>query len=139
MGDFTPTPAEIKALVAQRVGGEPFGPDTVPSLAQVTELIELVVVEVTGAVADLGGTVALDAAELNDLARVAVKLGTAAQVELTFFPEQQEGAGSTASLLHERYRDVLARLRDVLRNAGSATDPLYSFPDACAWPDPVSS
>lgn len=109
---WSPTPAQVKGLVPQRVAGGPFTTTTTPTLAQVQDLGDGVAEEV---LAEVGGTVP---AELDGQANWVARLGTAAYVELGFFPEQQDESNSPGALLYQRYTEALARLRAAVDAAG---------------------
>lgn len=107
---WAPTTDDVKALIPQRTGGRPFDEDTIPTLSDVAALIEQIVAEVEGE----AGTIPADD-RIEAFARRVVALGTAAQVELAFFPEQT-GLGDTTvgQILFGKYQTLLERLRTQL-------------------------
>jgi len=120
MPSWTPTPEQVKALLPARVAGGPFTATSTPTVAQVQGLAEGLVEEV---LAEVGGTIP---AELEGQANWVARLGTAAYVELGFYPEQQDDSGSTGSILYQRYMDALGRLRaavDATAGVATPTDP----------------
>lgn len=101
-----PTPAEVKALIPARLEGAAFANDTIPTLAQVEKIIDDIVEEVIGAV-----EVAIPETFLS-LARFAVKMGAAAEIERSFWPEQHDLADTaTYERLRTRYRELLEQLK----------------------------
>ncbi|WP_369070022.1 hypothetical protein [Kineococcus terrestris] len=66
-----------------------------------------------------------------------VALGTAAALERSLFPSQQNGAESRAEALRANYLAVKAELAGAAGSPGGgpAARPRFSFPPATAWPD----
>jgi len=135
MADFRPTLDQVKGLIATRMGGQDFSADTIPTADEAQAIVDFVYADVFAGVADVGGSDAV-AGDLVDVAKYAVALGAAAQIELTFWPEQQQ-EGGTAALLLDRYRDTLARLHIAMKVGFASSTPLSSFPEPCPYPDPV--
>jgi len=116
--EFTPSVAELSALLRARtknaVGGEgTFTADTRPTNDQVIVLIDFVVGEVEGAVGPELPAV------LHRQAKRCIMLGTAALVELSYFPEQQNQGGadrSAAASYREMYETALGRLAAARRS-----------------------
>jgi hypothetical protein len=100
MPSWTPSPADVKSEIPQRVGGEEFTPNTTPTVTQVQLVIDKVVAEVVGEVGPFDPMVVLnptapveDRITLGDLAKNAAALGAASRIEDQFFPEQQIATG----------------------------------------------
>lgn len=127
----TPTVDDVARLIAWRTQG-PEGPPlgtftaaTVPTAAQVAALITSVAAEVTAEV----GTIT---DELATFARFVIALGTAAQVESSWYPDMA-GANGPAESLADRYASALARLKGANGKAtGTAGIPVptFNFPTA---------
>jgi hypothetical protein len=134
---WTPSPADIKAVIPQRLDGEAFSATTVPTVDQVEGIISDLVGEVVGEVGPFDPTVVLnpnapadDQITLGALAKRAATLGTASQIEDSFFPEQQTPVGAYGveqdggnQHLYARYRrsvDLLRRHVDAI--AGTAQE-----------------
>lgn len=137
---WAPDAPAVHALIPARSQDRPFDGTTVPTVSQVGEVIRQVTAEVVAEVGRFDPTVPLsghDGTTLGDLARRAVALGAASQIEDSFFPEQQQGnyvgVDSTPSQhLYARYRRALELLRDIVARTstdrgpftGSVTTPL---------------
>lgn len=108
MQPYEPTPDEVKSLMPQRLEGQPFAEDSVPSHAQVVEIIS----DVAGEVA---ATLSFTIPEAHyGLARYCVKVGAAAEIERSFFPEQHaEADTATYARYVRRYRELLDALGNV--------------------------
>lgn len=75
------------------------------------------------------------------LARRAIALGTAAELEAALFPEQQLGQDARAEILRSQYERVLGVLQgqDLATGVVSVgpAAPRGSFPSARPYPDPI--
>lgn len=75
---------------------------------------------------------------LRELAIEAIAAQTASSIEYSNYPEQQaperDGRGYN---LHQRYLELLARLRAELDTASGTTGPIGNYPPAEAYPDPI--
>lgn len=111
MVTWTPTVDQVKGLIPQRVAGGPFSTTSVPTSAQVAQLATQITAEVLAEV----GTIP---EAIQDMANWVSTLGTAAYVELGFFPEQQDESGGTGAILYQRYMDGLKRLQGAVAGQG---------------------
>jgi hypothetical protein len=123
-----PTQADVAAVIPQRTGDvngvvtETFGATTVPTDAQVTNIIAKIAGEVT---AEVGAV----SAALEDFWRWVVTLGAAAQTEQSFWPDQENHADD----LWARFRENLERLRKAAAGGGASasaaeTLPVFGYP-----------
>lgn len=125
-----PTQADVAAVIPHRTGDatgvvtETFGATTVPTDAQVTNVIAKLGDEVT---AEVGAV----AASLEGFWRWVVTLGAAAQVEQSFYPDQDG-----VEALWKRYRENLKRLKaaDSGQGAGEETLPVFGYPEVASMP-----
>lgn len=121
---WKPTVAQVAATIPTRGGQDgSFDETTRPTATQVADLIESQANDLIGEVGSFDSATVINPAApaeeqvtLAALARNAVQLGTASQIEDVFFPEQQAGqyAGleSTPSQhLYARYRRAVERLK----------------------------
>jgi hypothetical protein len=134
---WSPRPEDVKAIIPQRLGGEPFGFDTVPTEGEVSLIID----RVAGRTASY--VVEDITAQCAGLATYVVALDAAAVVERGLFPEQAVQPGSQ----YEQLRDEADRLRRELyfcvngvwpvdeEEAGAESHPLplASFPTPVPW------
>lgn len=141
---WTPSPADVKAVIPQRVAGEAFSATTSPTADQVTSIIADVTAEVVGEVGPFDSTTVLnptapaeDQISLGDLAKRAATLGAASQVEDSFFPEQQTSVGPYGvesdggnQHLYARYRRAL----DILKRHAAAAIGVESFTGSITTP-----
>lgn len=128
---WTPSAEEVKAMIPQRTNGQPFSEDTVPSVSDVASLASQIVAEIVGEV----GEIPDDASDrIIDFARRVAIVGTAAEVELGFFPEQMNGESSVGGILYAKYQRLLERLGGMISDTVTDRAPVYSFPDAPCWP-----
>lgn len=135
--DWAPSPADVGAILRTRTkdrnGNEPgtFNSDTRPTGDSAADLIDTIVTEIAadcGAIPDL----------IQDYARRTAAMGTAAEVELTYWPEQSSRSGSTYDRLYARYQDMFTRLKKQVSEVnadGTVTDdedllPVFAFPQA---------
>lgn len=112
---WAPEPADVKAVMPARVNGQPFAEDTSPSIAEVTVLIES---ETSDLIAYIGHDEEVPE-QWHALARKAVVYATAAEIEATFYPEQNVGDDSPA----ERYLTRSEARRDRLSALVGDTSP----------------
>jgi hypothetical protein len=105
--DYTPTIADVAALIRARTkdknGNEvgTFTPDTRPTDAQAQEAIDHALDALHEKVGDIG--------ELCwSVARTATMYGAAAEIELSYFPEQARADRSPYTYLLNRYEQLLA-------------------------------
>jgi hypothetical protein len=117
-----------RALDADGFGRGDFTTETVPSRDQVLRIAASHALELAAAMPGLPE-------ELYERARQVVAIGTAAAVEASFFPEQQE-SGATGQLLAIRYSKALSTLRTApsAAGAGATAAPRGDFP-----PPPVQT
>lgn len=141
--EWTPDADAVAALIPTRTGGpngEPLGgfsASTVPTEAQVFEIIN-------GVVADVAGVIGALPTELAEMAKHCVTYEAAALVELQFYPDHGMSQYAPTDRLHDRYESALKRLKAAVElvNAGQpvgGTDspaPVYSFPDEADRPFP---
>jgi hypothetical protein len=122
MTAWTPTAAEVHAVIPTRNSGDPFDASSTPTDTQVDSLAAQVSAEVAAKIADLGGSAGITGTTVADddfaAAKWAATLGTAAYLELNYYPEQQAaGEPSTAGQLFARYADAIDSLRKVVADA----------------------
>lgn len=134
---WTPTPAEVHAVIPQRVGGGAFSEATIPTKTQVEAVIADVVAEVVAEAGPFDSTVVVnpaagidDQVTVADLANRAATLGAASQIEDSFFPEQQTSVGPYGveqdggnQHLFARYRRALDLLRRHVTAAAGTNQP----------------
>jgi hypothetical protein len=103
---WEPTPADVKAHIAQRLNGAAFSATTRPTFAEVEGLIDDIVAEIL---------VAIDAPIVEEahqnLAKAAAEVGTAATVERILFPEQSNRDGSAYDELRSEFLRLLGQLK----------------------------
>ena len=121
--DLACTVAEVAAWISARTkddnGNElgTFTEDTRPTADQVQEAIDAQVVLLGEQVGGVGPDCA-------DLARGAVAIGAAAQIELSYFPEQNRTDLSPYIYLRDRYAEALTGLTQcVMGNLPTPVDP----------------
>lgn len=150
---WTPSVDDVAALIPQRTGDPTgaaqttFTATTVPTATQVANIIGQVVNEVAGTVGvvpdnDPGGPGVR--ASLIDMAKRVVALGAAAEVETSFYPDQNVGGMGIGAVLYARYKDALKGLLSGVQTVlgggapGSADMgvPVYSFPAMTDVPTP---
>lgn len=129
MLSWVPVPEEIHALMAARALPEGFGEDTTPTRDAVEAVIEKVGHEVIAVLGDVDLSRAInpsaptgDRVTYRDLAVKVVALGAAAEVERSFFPEQQESEAEGS--LFRQYREALTRLAAAAPKLTSAGRPV---------------
>src|ERR1051325_9833465 len=127
---YTPTVADVAAVIPQRTGDPSgnaqgtFNANTTPTDTQVTAIITDIQSEV---LAECGAP-PVDGS-LDALTHRAISLGTAAQVELSFYPDLT-GEGVMAEL-QRRYERAKTLLRNTIEGGAGAEEPapVYGFPD----------
>lgn len=151
MTAWRPTVAEVASVIPHRTGdidGEAqgtFTATTVPTAVQVESVIRQIQSEVATRIGDMptpltvaptGGTVGESPA-----GRV-VAVGAAAEIERAFYPDEQLGPNSPASLLAARYNELLTALiaaaadlaeDDELGTAEASPRPTAYFPDTVSY------
>lgn len=104
------------------------GSDEYPRLRRVVDGVALEVTAIVGHDPAAG--------PLRELAKWAVVVGAAAQLDAAAVPEQQPGS---TSALRAQYLALLAQLRSLPGTAGDGSaqnqGPLGTFPEPQAWPD----
>jgi hypothetical protein len=120
--DYTPTVADVAALIRARTkdknGNEvgTFTPDTRPTDAQAQEAIDHALVALGEKVGEIGEM-------CWPVARMAATYGAAAEIELSYFPEQARTDRSPYTYLLNRYEQLLAGVEQcVLGNLPSNAD-----------------
>jgi hypothetical protein len=104
---LTPTVDDVAAIIRARTkdrnGNEigTFSEDTRPTAAQAQEAIDHAVILVHQKVGPIGD------GQCGDLARIAAAIGAAAEIELSYYPEQSRTDRSPYSYLMERYTEAL--------------------------------
>ena len=113
---WTPVAADVHAVLAARASIDGFTTETRPTAEEVDLVIDAVAVEVIAALgdSDLSRTInpsanAEDQVTLAALAAKVVTIGAAAEVERSFFPEQQADHEAETSLFRQ-FREALGRL-----------------------------
>lgn len=124
---------DVGAIIRSRTtsaSGEETGTftgETRPTTDQAEGIIESIAGEIAAEVGSVP-------AELEDLAGSVNALGAAAQIELTYYPEQQDNG--PYDRLNARFEKALARLRAGVASAGTAPGesvaPTFRFPTAVA-------
>lgn len=131
---WAPNAEQVHGVIPQRAGNG-FSATSIPSQADVESVIEQICVEVVAEVDPFDAATVIsgtgdDRQTLGQLARWCATLGAAAQVELGFFPEQQQlGDTSIGQVLYSRYKDALVRLNtkiDELATGDDGTDRLVT-------------
>lgn len=112
---WAPTPEQVHALIPVR----PMF--TATSRPSVTEVLGLIGMAVDSMAAESAAADGLDPYEGK--VRYAVALNVASQVEVSFFPEQQDGADAPGPLLYARYLAELLGVRSLLAKAGTGAAP----------------
>lgn len=151
VSEFTPSTTDVGILVPARtvdsLGNETgdFGDLTRPSGEQAAGLIAEAVDEVASVVGpDVpDGPDPDDPTTLRKAAKRVTSLLAAANVELTYYPEDAGRNGSAYDKLMARYKDALARLKtdvddaagtdDGEESGGGALTAHYGFPPAIGW------
>ena len=134
---WTPTPAEVHALIPTRNNGAAFSATSAPTEDEVETLADGITTEIlayTGTIPDVSET---GAQALHDLAKWTAQLGTAALIELGEFPEQNAFGDQTTTVggaLYARYRQALELLARKVRGfgfSGVRSMTLEVFDDDC--------
>lgn len=103
---YAPTAAEVKGVIPQRIDGRAFSADTIPTVAEV----DMIIADVADEVAALSDEAI--PVTFHPLARYAVKVGAAAAVERTFWPEQPEQSDlSTYERLERKFEALKSQLQ----------------------------
>lgn len=116
-----------------RLDGQPFSASTIPTADEVKAIITDVAEEVA---THVGAPIPQ---EFEDTARYATAIGVAAEIERSFWPEQQDAADATYARFIRRYRELLELLTRRVSGsmAGSVTvvkrDPV-TVPDVEVFP-----
>lgn len=138
MADWTPTPAEVHALIPTRNNGAAFSETSTPTEDEVETLADGITTEILATVGvDLPDVEEAGAQTLHDLAKFAAQLGTAALIELGEFPEQGGFGDQTnvaGAALYARYRQTLEMLARKVRGfgvSGVRSLALEVFDDDC--------
>lgn len=122
----TPTPDEVHALIPQRPA---FTLSSRPSTNEVQAIINIVADAV--AVESISGTFPT---RFTGKIKYVIALNVAAQVEMSYFPEQQLGPDSPAAQLTSSYTRELLGLRSLLTaldlSGAEGTGRAYSIPFA---------
>lgn len=100
-----PTPDQVHALIPQR---PPFTVASRPSINEVQDLIDLV------ADAVMAETPGEFPAHLAGKVKYLIAYNVAAQIEASYFPEQQLGSESPSEQLYRQYQAELLGLRSLL-------------------------
>lgn len=113
---WTPVAGDVHAALASRASIDGFTADTRPTTEEVDLIIDKVALDVVAALgdADLSKVInpsapADDRVTLAEFAAKVVTIGAAAEVERSFFPEQQGDSEAETSLFRQ-FRESLARL-----------------------------
>jgi len=121
-----------------------FTSSTTPTAAQVGGIIDGITTEIMGRLGEVPVQLATPVREgggpADTPAGHCAAVGSAAAVELQFYPDQQGGSGSPAAMLEARYQRLLERLAGAAANIGDdgtpaadvATAPDYAFPASVA-------
>lgn len=127
-----PSTAQVAALIPQRFHGEAPSALTVPTAAQISDLIEQRAVDVRNKCGDVDRAVGeLDSDDgdaLEDLARNTIALLVASYIESSFYPEQQGSDGASAVFLRIRAEEHVRLLRRQVRMVRYATRPQLEYP-----------
>ncbi len=107
--DMQPSPDDVHALIALRPA---FTSTSKPTVTEVLRLIAMRTADVLGEL----DAVAVPASLLG-LAQRTIALGTAADIESAYFPEQQQADSQHANLM-SRYLQALQRFQQLLAEQG---------------------
>lgn len=110
---WLPTPAQVHALIPLR---PPFTATSRPTIDEVDELIDMA----ADAVASESPSGTFLTAQAGKT-RTVIALSAAAQVESSYWPEQQGGPDSPSALLYARYQGELIGLRGILGQVDGVT------------------
>jgi len=124
------TPDAVALVIPQRTGDITglargvFSAATVPTLAQVQLILDSVAAEVAAFAGTNPSGVALA------MATWASSIGAAAQIELSFFPDESMASTGPAAVLDKRFHDLLVEIEQVLASGGAAgpAPARWSFP-----------
>lgn len=133
---WTPTPAQVHALIPTRNNGRPFDVNSTPTAAEVSALAEGITAEIIGEVGTLpplaqtDPVLAASADAIHDLAAWTAQLGTAAIVELGVYPEQSDfgGDNTVGGTLFARYRRAVEQLKRRVATFGTGGSGIVSVP-----------
>ena len=113
---WTPVAADVHAVLASRASIDGFTAETRPTAEEVDLVIDKVAFDVVAALGDADLSRVMnpsapvgDRVTLADLASKVVTIGAAAEVERSFFPEQQVDHEAETSLFRQ-FRESLTRL-----------------------------
>lgn len=131
MLSWAPIPDEVHDLLAVRATTDGFSSETTPTDKQVEAIIGKVAIEVVGVLGDIdmarvinpSAVTLTDRVTVGQIASKVTALGAAAEVERSFFPEQQPDTEAETSL-YRQYRESLERLQTL---AGSVTGHSPAF------------
>lgn len=133
---WAPEPEDVHSHIPQRIEGRPFSSETVPTDEQVQEIID----DISNTIYVSIGSIDPGTPALRAHAQFVAELGSAANVERAFWPEQNRGDGSQYQILYDRYLAELAKLIELLGEASGVAgiDPTSNTPyPGTRWGGPV--